>query len=251
MMSMISQRTLLFAVFLSCSANATIVENKHDTLSIDAQGKMHLKPGSTMRRMPTEIAKDSFNISSLIANDFDLKTNMSLLNRLGNVQFLMNPLDAAPVSMLPVPAFTQSSTTHSAPADRAMDGNDATNWGSSSCTHTANEANPWWQVQLGYPMEVAAVQLINRGDCCKERLDSAKVQLLKAKGDGTNFIFDCTPTVSNAENQGNNTFTIFCDIEQSSYRNEGYDIVKVSLDTTQQFSLCEVKLAIPGIFAQR
>ncbi len=36
------------------------------------------------------------------------------------------------------------------------------------CSVTAQEAYPWWQVDLGSEERVAMVVIINRGDCCLE-----------------------------------------------------------------------------------
>ncbi len=37
-----------------------------------------------------------------------------------------------------------------------------------TCSITAQEAYPWWQVDLGSVERVAMVVIINRGDCCRE-----------------------------------------------------------------------------------
>merc|ERR1712072_389890 len=56
----------------------------------------------------------------------------------------------------------QSSTDWEGHAQRAIDGNKATWWGSGSCTHTATEANPWWEVDLGNTQNIRAVKVTNR-----------------------------------------------------------------------------------------
>ena len=38
-----------------------------------------------------------------------------------------------------------------------------------SCSHTRNEADPWWYVDLGQTTLVAGVSLLPRTDCCHER----------------------------------------------------------------------------------
>ncbi|WP_205303892.1 galactose-binding domain-containing protein, partial [Nonomuraea montanisoli] len=68
---------------------------------------------------------------------------------------------------------TQSSTSHSASAARAVDGDTNGDFGSGSVTHTADnplEANPWWQVDLGSSQPVSTIKLWNRTDCCSSRL---------------------------------------------------------------------------------
>jgi hypothetical protein len=72
---------------------------------------------------------------------------------------------------------TQSSTAEGGVAFRAIDGNAHTNWGSNSCTHTKNEVNPWWQVDLGSTQAIKAVQVTNRGDCCGGALNGFSVRV--------------------------------------------------------------------------
>jgi hypothetical protein len=43
---------------------------------------------------------------------------------------------------------TQSSTSHTAPARRAVDGNKNSNFTKYSCTHTYTTTSPWWRVDL-------------------------------------------------------------------------------------------------------
>jgi hypothetical protein len=47
--------------------------------------------------------------------------------------------------------------------------------------HTANQANPWWQVDLGGTYRLSEVRLYNRLDCCGERARTVQVML---SGDG-------------------------------------------------------------------
>ena len=43
----------------------------------------------------------------------------------------------------------QSSTAHDGFASRAVDGNYKFHWSDKSCTHTNDEVDPWWRVDLG------------------------------------------------------------------------------------------------------
>ena len=47
--------------------------------------------------------------------------------------------------------------------------------------HTGNQANPWWQVDLGAAYRLGEVRLYNRLDCCGERARTVQVML---SGDG-------------------------------------------------------------------
>ena len=54
-------------------------------------------------------------------------------------------------------------------ASRAVDGNKASMLTLyNSCSHTADERDPWWAVELEGSLDVVRVDIINRGDCCRE-----------------------------------------------------------------------------------
>ena len=53
----------------------------------------------------------------------------------------------------------QSSTDHNGFASRAVDGNYKFSWKDGSCTHTKNERNPWWRVDLGREYIVTGIPL--------------------------------------------------------------------------------------------
>ena len=78
---------------------------------------------------------------------------------------------------------TQVSTTHDAPAARAVDGN--TEGGffvGNSVTHTATQADPWWEVDLGAEEAVERIVVWNRTDGgVGVRLAGARVLLLDAE----------------------------------------------------------------------
>lgn len=65
---------------------------------------------------------------------------------------------------------SQSSTYGRRPASHAVDGNMDTN--NAYCTHTNTETDPWWRVDLGSQVDVADVNILNRGDCCGDRLSN-------------------------------------------------------------------------------
>ncbi|XP_045067792.1 fucolectin-like [Coregonus clupeaformis] len=62
-------------------------------------------------------------------------------------------------------------------AHNAIDGNRESNYGKGSCTHTVQDTNPWWRVDLLDVTRVTAVTITNRGDCCPERLDGAEIHI--------------------------------------------------------------------------
>ncbi len=65
---------------------------------------------------------------------------------------------------------TASSEAIDGVAARAVDGNVDGRWSSGSTTHTASQAQPWWQVDLGASVSIGSIELFNRTDCCSERL---------------------------------------------------------------------------------
>ena len=65
----------------------------------------------------------------------------------------------------------QSSTYGNGQASVAIDGNtNGTSPWSADLAHTNNEAQPWWQVDLGAVSNIQQVKLFNRTDCCQGRL---------------------------------------------------------------------------------
>ncbi|XP_068592334.1 pentraxin fusion protein-like [Cebidichthys violaceus] len=56
---------------------------------------------------------------------------------------------------------TQSSLHSTGIANNAIDGNRATKWNQASCTHTTQELNPWWRLDLGKTHKVFSVNITN------------------------------------------------------------------------------------------
>jgi hypothetical protein len=76
---------------------------------------------------------------------------------------------------------SQSSTDYLGDANRAVDGNTDGNYDSArSTTHTRQENDPWWELDLGTALPVETVALWNRTDGSGERLANSRVKLLDA-----------------------------------------------------------------------
>ena len=75
----------------------------------------------------------------------------------------------------------QVSTAYSGSSSRAVDGNSLTKFGSHSCTHTQKVSNPWWRVDVGQVEPVTEVYIVNRGDCCAQRLNSFEIRVGKLR----------------------------------------------------------------------
>ena len=67
---------------------------------------------------------------------------------------------------------TQSSTQAGGDPQRAVDGNTDGDYASGSVSHTKNEPQEWWQVDLGRVQKISKIRIWNRTDCCRERLSS-------------------------------------------------------------------------------
>ncbi|XP_074518465.1 uncharacterized protein LOC141784525 [Halichoeres trimaculatus] len=68
----------------------------------------------------------------------------------------------------------QSSLAYNGTADKAVDGNRNPIFLNGSCSHTMNESNPWWRVELQRVFKVTAVLITNRGRV-GNRLNGAEV----------------------------------------------------------------------------
>ena len=67
-------------------------------------------------------------------------------------------------------------------AGKAIDGVTRPSVTNTGFTHTAEESNPWWKVNLGAPRDIKKIVLWNRWDCCSDRLSYATVSILDKEG---------------------------------------------------------------------
>ncbi len=72
---------------------------------------------------------------------------------------------------------TQSSDYSEAGAGRANDGNVNGVYAEGSVSHTAEETNPWWLLDLGDTQDIGKLVIHNRTDCCADRLQDATVEI--------------------------------------------------------------------------
>uniref|UniRef100_UPI0037E79A17 uncharacterized protein n=1 Tax=Semicossyphus pulcher TaxID=241346 RepID=UPI0037E79A17 len=72
---------------------------------------------------------------------------------------------------------TQSTSHQAGAAYRAIDGNNDSTFAHGSCTHTLQQTNPWWRVDLLESYIITSVVITNRGDCCPERLNGAEIHI--------------------------------------------------------------------------
>ena len=74
-------------------------------------------------------------------------------------------------------AATQSSTGYGGVPMRAVDGNTNGNYSSGSITHTNNESEAWWQVDIGGVYDIDTIKVYNRTGCCSNRLNNSYVMV--------------------------------------------------------------------------
>lgn len=99
-------------------------------------------------------------------------------------------------SSMEVTGSSEHSTTHA--LANITDGN-KTNFG-----HTADESDviDYMQIDLGAVKQIRKIVITNRTDCCKDRIDGLKVQVL----DASNTLVDETPTITGEEDVYTLTF---------------------------------------------
>ncbi|KAI3360841.1 hypothetical protein L3Q82_013064 [Scortum barcoo] len=87
---------------------------------------------------------------------------------------------------------TQSSQYEDGVPERAIDGNRASLWVQRSCTHTNNDMDPWWRLDLRKSYKISTITITNRKDCCYERLSGAEIRIGNSLKDSGNANPRCT-----------------------------------------------------------
>jgi glucose/arabinose dehydrogenase len=91
-------------------------------------------------------------------------------------------------------AASQSSTDHNGLAPRAIDGNTDGRYGGGTSTHTKDEDNPWWEVDLGGVYPIDAITIWNRTEGnLGDRLNNFKLSILD-RNRKVVFVIDKNPT---------------------------------------------------------
>ena len=112
----------------------------------------------------------SFSVSSLdgAGNESSPSNSISVTTNSGGGTQTGNKLNLSGM-------VTEQSTTYfSSVASLAIDG-DKTGSGSSLVTHTLEEEDSWWRIDLGAVYDLTRIDIFNRTNCCNERLDGTKV----------------------------------------------------------------------------
>ena len=116
-------------------------------------------------------------MSSSDAGDYQLRASNSLGDTLSDVAAVT--VRPGPVNWAPFGTATSSTEGFGGVASRAIDCNTNGVYPQGSVTHTnTGDADPWWEVDLGQLRAIGSVILWNRTDCCGDRLNNVRVQIL-------------------------------------------------------------------------
>ena len=159
---------------------------------------------------------------------------------LAEVQVLGVLTGASPSNLALHQAATQSSTLMlSTGAGNAVDGKTDGNFSDGSVTHTNDDANAWWEVDLGATATINSIAIWNRTDCCGSRLSDYWVFV-----SNTPFAASDTPSTlqgaagmwsSHQTTMPNPTTTIAAGGVQGRY-------VRIQLSGTNYLALAEVQV---------
>ena len=116
---------------------------------------------------------------------------------------------------------SQSSEGWSGAPSRAIDGNTAQSYRSSSCTHTRNTGNPWWKLTMAAEQAIAKVEVWNRADCCRSRLNGVQVKI------GSHLCGTLSGSTS---------------VQTMSCGNKRGTVVEFKMPRSDYLTLCEVKV---------
>uniref|UniRef100_A0AAZ1WX81 Fucolectin tachylectin-4 pentraxin-1 domain-containing protein n=1 Tax=Oreochromis aureus TaxID=47969 RepID=A0AAZ1WX81_OREAU len=137
---------------------------------------------------------------------------------------------------------TVQSSTSSPPflSSKAVDGYKNGNIRGAGFSHTKEETNPWWRVDLLAVYKVNAVTIINRQDCCSERILGVEIRI----GDSLDQSGNQNPRCGIIESlDGTPTYTFHCNEMEGRY-------INVFMPAPLRvLTLCEVEVfaSLPGI----
>lgn len=127
---------------------------------------------------------------------------------------------------------SQSSLFEFGSAYNAIDGNTGSTWERGSCTHTSNDINPWWRLDLGATHKIFSVKVTNM-DSTPERLNGAEIRIGDSLEDNGNANPRCA------------VISIIPAGGEAEFQCPGMDgrYVNIFIPDTEEFlSLCEVQV---------
>uniref|UniRef100_H3AZ00 Fucolectin tachylectin-4 pentraxin-1 domain-containing protein n=1 Tax=Latimeria chalumnae TaxID=7897 RepID=H3AZ00_LATCH len=154
------------------------------------------------------------------------------LTQFHHICFLQSPSEANVA--LKGTAFQSSLFQSLGAAEKAIDGNKNNRYNSNgSCTHTKSSTDPWWRLDLQETYRISRVVIVNRGDCCKERLLGAEIHI----GDSPLNNGNDDPTCGAVTSTSGGTTHTFCCCGM-----EGRYVTVVITGESKVLSLCEVEV---------
>ncbi|WP_066217786.1 galactose-binding domain-containing protein [Formosa haliotis] len=144
-----------------------------------------------------------------------------------NSECAISVLESSDLNLALNGVATQSSTDYGGEPSRAIDGNTDGVFGNNSVTHTQEEENPWWQVDLGDEYSIGDINLYNRVGTNYTRLSNFTISIINSEG---------TEVYSElVEEAPNLTSTI-------SIQGVVGQVVRIQLNTINVLSLAEVEV---------
>lgn len=129
-------------------------------------------------------------------------------------------------------AFQSSTYSPIAVARNAIDGSTAASFSDGSCTHTDNEINPWWIVDLKAEYRVFWVSITNREDCCADRLNGAEIRV----GNSAELGGTTNPRCATIDSLGlGETRKFYCEVSEGQF-------VTINQPNGGFLTLCEVEV---------
>ncbi|XP_063306297.1 fucolectin-1-like [Pelobates fuscus] len=119
----------------------------------------------------------------------------------------------------------------------AVDGNMEATYQGGSCTHTDLDYSPWWRLNLTESYKISAVFVVNRKDCCRERLYGAEIYVGDSDDYKKNILCGKIPASDIP------SVKICCDGIEGQY------VTIILTDRRQHLTLCEVE--VYGVPANR
>lgn len=137
---------------------------------------------------------------------------------------------------------SQSSIAYNGESSRAVDGNTDGEWNNDSITHTNNETQAWWEIDLGAVSNIDVINLWNRTDsCCASRLSNFYVFVSDTPFSSKTLSTTKTQSgVSSFYFAGQASTTTLVDVNRSGR------YVRVQLEGTNPLSLAEVEIIGSG-----
>ncbi|MGJ8642400.1 MAG: Ig-like domain-containing protein [Luteolibacter sp.] len=126
-------------------------------------------PGSwLLQGVPTESTQTEYEFGLIAADATSGATE----------RMVQLTVEALPTNVALIGAATQSSTDFDGVASRAIDGDTNGAYNQDSVSHTEDEAQPWWRVDLGAPHTIDEITIWNRSGSTSSRLSDFDVIIL-------------------------------------------------------------------------